>query len=150
MKQIKTVDVATLNTLLKGAKMTNGDTAAKTALVKAIIATNTIAEKYGALEKTAREKCQPADYEIMQAKAQRIKELPIDEFVELNKKFNNFENEVRDAIKEDAAKVEPIDFAPWTQEQVDVLISSNDFNGATMLFLHQVLLEEKPETDKKA
>lgn len=152
MKQIKTREIATVNALLKGAKMTNGDTAAKIALVKAIIATNAVAEKFNELEKTTREKLQPADYKAMQTKAQRIKELPIDEFVELNKKFDKFEREVQDALKEAGAdETRVVDLTPWTQEQVDALISSNDFNGATMLFLHQVLLEEKkPETDKKA
>ena len=39
MRQIKKKDISALHAILKGAKMTKGDTAGKLALVKAIIAT---------------------------------------------------------------------------------------------------------------
>lgn len=144
-KQIKKADISALHSLLKGAKMTKGDTAAKLALVMAIIATKAEAEKHDNFVQTTREKLQPEDFKQQQEKAQNARDLPADEIMRLNKYFMDYEQSVADAIKAEETKRVAIEFEPWGDEQFSALLESNDFNGAQMLLLHQTLRAE----DKK-
>jgi len=145
MKQIKKKDISALHAILKGAKMTKGDTAGKLALVKAIIATKAEAEKHDYFVQTTREKQQPEDFKEMQAKAQNSTGAPVEEIMRLNKYFMDYEQSVADAVKAEEDKRVGVDLEPWSEEQFSALLESNDFNGAQMLLLHQTLRNE----DKK-
>ncbi len=146
MKQLKKKDISALHAILKGAKMTKGDTAGKLALVKAIIATKAEAEKHDNFTQTTAEKMQPEDFKEMQAKAQNTAGASIEEVLKLQKYFNDYNQAVADAIKAEEDKRVGVDLEPWSEEQFSALLESNDFNGAQMLLLHQTLRTE----DKKA
>lgn len=145
MRQIKKKDISSLHAILKGAKMTKGDTAGKLALVKAIIATKAEAEKHDNFTQTTAEKMQPEDFKAMQAKAQNTAAASVEEVLKLQKYFNDYNQSVADAIKAEEDKRVGVDLEPWSEEQFSALLDSNDFNGAQMLFLHQTLRNE----DKK-
>ncbi len=145
MKQIKKKDISALHGLLKGAKMTKGDTAGKLALVMAIIATKAEAEKHDNFVQTTRDKLQPEDFKQQQERAQNARDLAADEIMRLNKYFMDYEQSVADAIKAEEDKRVGVELEPWSEEQFSALLESNDFNGAQMLLLHQTLRAE----DKK-
>ncbi|MDD3124114.1 MAG: hypothetical protein PHC62_11505 [Candidatus Izemoplasmatales bacterium] len=142
---MKTLDVINVYKVLNEAKLSKMDDSDKFKVIKAVRALRAIANDFEELVKDVQEKLKDESFAEMQAKAQKWQDegektsLSIDERKSINQYFSDYSNKVDKCLKEEGEKDNELTFEKLTDEALDKLSSSNDWNVKTIIQVQDAL-----------
>lgn len=150
---MKTIDIATIYSLLNEAKLTKMDDADKFKVIKALRKIKPIAKAYEDFIEDAKNKLKGEDFDKMFEKAQtwnkdnqgkKVGELTQEQIAELepiNKYFAEYNQSVDKCVKEEAEKEVELTFDKLNEEAFGKLVASNDWTCGQIMALSDAVAE---------
>lgn len=143
--EIKTGEIVSVFSILSSAKLTKMESSDKFKVIKAMRVMTPIDEEWKSFLKTVDEKLKKDDFEEMAEKARKWEQekenstLTDEEKAEINKYFNDFAIEKNKCIEDELNKAIELDYEKISENALEKLFDSNDFDVNQMLILDKFL-----------
>lgn len=145
---MKTINIVSAYRTVNTAKLTKMEDTDKYRVIKAIREMKPVVESFDSFVSDARERLKPEDFDTMQKKAAQWQKegdattLTVEERVELNLYFEDYNRKVEECVKEESEKEHELKFGRLSEESFCKLMASNpDWDVKTAVQVEEVLVE---------
>ena len=145
---MKTMNIVTAYRTINASKLTKMEDTDKYKVIKAIREMKPVVESFDSFVSDARERLKPEDFDTMQEKAAQWQKegdattLTVEDRVELNRYFEDYNRKVEECVKEESEKEHELKFGRLSEEAFCKLMASNpDWDVKTTVQVEEVLVE---------
>lgn len=142
------MNIVTAYRTINASKLTKMEDTDKYKVIKAIREMKPVVESFDSFVSDARERLKPEDFDTMQEKAAQWQKegdattLTVEDRVELNRYFEDYNRKVEECVKEESEKEHELKFGRLSEEAFCKLMASNpDWDVKTTVQVEEVLVE---------